>query len=227
MEPVERHGERAALGGGGVPGHGAEDQAGGRQGEGLKSQREPVTLAILVRQEKQRRQEGQQSHPREPDRAVAGVDQDGQDATALQALPGARARGHPDLAPEVEHPGPEGHCESGPAEREKADVQLPKPLAPDVARGASRRARHQDERREGADERDRSGRVEPANGDRGGLHERDQEDEEAGARPCARGDADHRAVGAVRRAPAPIRRAPWIPGGPPCDRARRTPTPPG
>ena len=94
MEPIERHGERAALRGGGVPGHGAEHQTGDRQGESLKSQREPVTLAILVRQDEQRREEGEQSHPCEPDRAVAGVEQDGQETGLLQALPGARARGH-------------------------------------------------------------------------------------------------------------------------------------
>ena len=63
VEPIERHRKRAALGGGGVAGHGAEDQAGGRQGEGLESQREPVGLPILARQEKERRQEGQESHP--------------------------------------------------------------------------------------------------------------------------------------------------------------------
>ena len=110
----------------------------------------------------------------EPDRAVAGVDQDGQQSAALEAIPRVRARRDPDLAPEVEHPGSDGHRQSGSAEREKADIELPEPLASDVARGASRRPHHQDERREGADERDRPGRVEPAYGDRGGLHERDQ-----------------------------------------------------
>ena len=143
----------------------------------------------------------------------------------LEALPGARARGHPDLAPEVEHPGPDGHCQSSPAEREKADIQLPKPLAPDVARGASRGARHQDERREGADERDCPGRVEPAYGDRGGLHEHVQ-----GTRRPVPGHTrgTTRIIAPCEPgAPAPIRPAPRGPDGPPCDRARKMPTPPG
>ena len=171
-----------------------------RQGEGLEPQREPVALAILIRQDEERRQEDQQPHPREPDRPVAGVEQDGQEAAPLQALPGARARGHPDLAPEVERPGREGQCQGRPADPEQAAVQLPQPLAPDVARGASRGTRDQEEatRRRRRARRRRPCRASERRPRRSPSTSTRSENAEAGARTRARGKADHRAGGAGR-----------------------------
>ena len=183
VQRIERNGDGAAFRGGGVAGHRPEPEARGRQGQGLEAEQHPVRLAILAREPEKRGEEHEHPRASEPDRSVARVQQDRQEATPRETLAGARASGHADLAPEVDHPGDEGHGDRGAGELQKSRVQLGEPVATRLARRAGRRARHQDQRGEDANERDRAGGVEPAHGYGGELHQRDQRTRRPGSGP--------------------------------------------